>query len=73
MTIEKSGIIDIIAKLVRRISRLESVRNDSIAVKDGMTPPATIAGVAQFYVDTSDGDLKVKFGDGTIKTIVTDS
>ena len=30
-------------------------------------------GLAQLYVDTADGDLKVKFGDGTVKTIVTDT
>jgi hypothetical protein len=29
--------------------------------------------MAIIYVDTADGDLKVRFGDGTIKTIVTDT
>jgi hypothetical protein len=45
----------------------------SMVVKDGITAPATSAGYAQIYVDTADGDLKVKFGDGTVKTIVTDT
>ena len=45
----------------------------ALALKDGITAPATSAGYAQIYVDTSDGDLKVKFGDGTVKTITTDS
>jgi hypothetical protein len=40
---------------------------------DGIAAPATSAGFAQLYVDTADGDLKVKFGDGTVKTIVTDT
>jgi hypothetical protein len=40
---------------------------------DGVSAPATLAGIAQIYVDTSDGDLKIKFGDGTVKTIATDS
>lgn len=40
---------------------------------DGIAPPATRSGYAQIYVDTSDGDLKVKFGDGTVKTIVVDT
>ena len=35
--------------------------------------PATDAGIATLYIDPSDGDLKVKFGDGTVKTIVTDT
>ena len=44
----------------------------SLAVVDGVAVPDTEAGWAQIYVDVADGDLKVKFGDGTIKTIVTD-
>lgn len=42
-------------------------------VKDGVTAPSTVSGFAQIYVDTADGDLKVKFGDGTVKTIVVDT
>jgi hypothetical protein len=44
-----------------------------IGLKDGIAAPSTISGVAQLYVDTADGDLKVKFGDGTVKTIVVDT
>lgn len=44
-----------------------------IAIKDGIAAPATSAGYAQIYVDTADGDLKVKFGDGTVKTLATDT
>lgn len=40
---------------------------------DGVTAPATESGYARIYVDSADGDLKVKFGDGTVKTIATDS
>ena len=47
--------------------------NNALALRDGQTAPATIAGLAQIYVDTADGDLKVRFGDGTIKTIVVDT
>jgi hypothetical protein len=47
--------------------------NGGVALVDGMTAPSTIAGYAQIYVDTADGDLKVKFGDGTTKTIATDT
>lgn len=45
----------------------------SIKITDGITAPGTIAGFASIYVDTADGDLKIKFGDGTVKTIVTDT
>lgn len=44
-----------------------------ITLNDGVTAPTVVSGKAQVYVDTSDGDLKVIFGDGTIKTIVTDT
>lgn len=40
---------------------------------DGVTAPSATSGQAKIYVDTADGDLKVIFGDGTIKTIVVDT
>lgn len=40
---------------------------------DGITAPSATSGQAKIYVDTADGDLKVIFGDGTIKTIATDT
>jgi len=46
---------------------------DLFAVTDAIAAPSTVSGVAQIYVDNSDGDLKVRFGDGTIKTIVVDT
>ena len=48
-------------------------RAQQVQVEDGINAPGTIAGVAQLYVDVADGDLKVKFGDGTVKTIATDT
>lgn len=44
-----------------------------IAIIDGMTAPSATSGKAKIYVDSADGDLKVKFGDGTTKTIVVDT
>lgn len=42
-------------------------------VTDGITAPGAATGRARIYVDTADGDLKVVFADGTVKTIVTDT
>jgi hypothetical protein len=44
----------------------------ALSITDGMTAPSQTSGYAKIYVDT-DGDLKIKFGDGEVKTIVTDS
>jgi hypothetical protein len=43
------------------------------AIEDGIAAPSAAVGFAQIYVDTADGDLKVIFGDGTIKTLATDT
>ena len=40
---------------------------------DGIAAPGAATGYARIYVDTADGDLKVVFGDGTVKTLATDS
>lgn len=44
----------------------------ALAIPDGITAPTTVAGLAFIYVDVADGDLKVKFGDGTVRTLATD-
>lgn len=38
----------------------------------GVEPPEE-EGYATIYIDPADGDLKIKYGDGTIKTIVVDT
>lgn len=43
------------------------------ALTDGIAAPDTVAGLGLIYIDTADGDLKIKFGDGTVKTIVVDT
>ncbi len=48
-------------------------RDGALGIQDGITAPSTLTGWAYIYVDSADGDLKVKFGDGTVKTIVTDT
>jgi hypothetical protein len=54
---------------VRRIN----TPNQTLELPDGITAPDTVTGKAVIYVDAADGDLKVKFSDGTVKTIVTDT
>lgn len=49
-----------------------NVQATFLVITDGVTAPAATAGQAKIYVDTADGDLKIVFGDGTVKTIVTD-
>lgn len=44
-----------------------------VILTDGVTAPGTTAGQAKLYVDTSDGDLKVKFGDGFAAAVQADS
>ncbi len=44
----------------------------AFAVRSGASAPATRTGWAQIYIDAADGDLKVKFPNGTVKTIATD-
>lgn len=53
--------------------RWANVISQQLAITDGITAPTTAPGSAQIYVDSADGDLKIKFGDGTVKTIVTDT
>lgn len=46
---------------------------DHIKLKDGIDAPGATVGSAKIYVDTLDGDLKIIFGDGVIKTLSADS
>lgn len=53
--------------------RVRVSSDGGLGILDGISAPATKSGWAYLYVDSADGDLKVKFGDGTVKTIVTDT
>lgn len=44
-----------------------------LTLADGVTAPAAAPGFAKTYVDTADGDLKEKFGDGFVRVIGADS
>lgn len=55
------------------LSAMRLTHERALQIVDGITAPATVTGWSSIYVDTADGDLKIKFGDGTVKTIVTDT
>lgn len=55
--------------LLAGLTRLEQ----ALELKDGVAAPAALSGYARIYVDTADGDLKVKFADGVTKTLATDT
>jgi hypothetical protein len=58
--------------VVREVARFTA--GGAFALIDGVTAPAAnITGMAQIYIDSADGDLKIRFSDGTVKTIVTDT
>ena len=56
------------------ITNVGNISNSStIQIDDGVSAPDAVVGKALIYVDSADGDLKVKFGDGTVATIATDT
>lgn len=48
-------------------------QGSQLRISDGIAAPGGVAGVAVIYVDTADGDLKVVFSDGVVKTLATDT
>ena len=69
------ALLDRTTELERRIGALEAQEalHPDLRLLDGVSVPTTEAGIATMYIDTADGDLKIKFGDGTVKTIVVDT
>lgn len=58
---------------VNGIAYMMLTSGGAFAIRDGITAPSAITDFASIYVDVADGDLKVKFADGTVKTIATDT
>ena len=65
--------IDSLEKKIESLESAEYNRVNVLYLTDGMTAPSTASGWALLYVDTADGDLKVKFGDGHVETIAVDT
>jgi hypothetical protein len=65
-----------IINLEKRIEDLESAeynRYSYVYLKDATDEPSTLSGWGLLFIDNADGDLKIKFGDGTLKTIIADT
>lgn len=74
--INNAGIIPVLdngSQLGTSALRWSNSFMGQLTLTDGITAPGTVAGHAQIYVDTADGDLKVKFGDGITKVLATDT
>lgn len=72
--IKFNGNFSDISSASRLLQGLDYYRlSQVLEIKDGITAPSASSGLTRIYVDAADGDLKVVFGDGTVKTIVTDT
>ena len=71
--IDAGGATDTPVRALGTADALTGIEMRLLGVIDGTSAPAATAGYAKLYVDSADGDLKVIFGDGTVKTIATDS
>ena len=65
--------IDQQEKKIESLEASEYNRMNILYLTDGVTAPDTVSGWALIYVDGANGDLSIRFGDGTIKVIVTDT
>ena len=43
----------------------------SLGIPEGITAPAAVFGTAQIFIDAADGNPKIRFSDGTLKTLLT--
>jgi hypothetical protein len=64
---------DLAYNLGASTNRFGEVYTRMLTLPEDQVAPGTATGFARIYIDSADGDLKVKFGDGVIKTIVTDT
>ena len=65
--------LDSLEKRLEKLETAEYNRMNTLYLTDGVTAPSTASGWGIIFIDTSDGDLKIEFGDGTTKTIVVDT
>jgi hypothetical protein len=51
--------------------RWSNTLTQRLSLIDGIAPPAPLRGHAQLYIDAADGELKIRFANGTIRRVVT--
>lgn len=51
----------------------DAFESEVLSIYDGVQIPDQLVDRATIYIDAADGDLKIKFSDNTIKTIVVDT
>lgn len=56
---------------LERIS--DATTSDTLELHDGVQIPEQLVDKATIYIDSADGDLKIKYSDGTVNTIVIDT
>ena len=73
--IPETGLSDAetIRRVVRTLNNLLKGNASALLIQDNVPAPTYAPGKVTLYVDAADGDLKAVFGDGVIKTIVTDT
>lgn len=54
-------------------SPYEKIYVNMLGIIDATTTPANESGVGNMWISGTDGDLKIKFGDNTVKVIVSDT
>lgn len=69
------AMADEIADLRKRVAAMERREQTTnvLWLRDGVTAPSAVSGLIAVYGDTSDGDLKAKFGDGVTKVLAADT
>lgn len=64
---------DLTVALGAMTARWTNMTSNQLTLTDGISAPAAITGGAQIYIDSADGDLKVRFADGVTKVIAADT
>jgi hypothetical protein len=70
-----ADVVPVVGASIEHQDNLACLKSPGMMLlKDGVTAPGTnLAGYAKIYIDTADGDLKIRFADGIVKVIVADT